>query len=240
MLTGYSLNGNFFPYAGQIPLQQDGRAGREQRMQFSTKKTAARNPPASTEELELVTRIAQRDRTAMKQLYFIYHKRLSRFLLRIVHRRDLVEEIINDTMFAVWRKAAGFRGDSQVSTWILGIAYRQALKGLKRYRTGSLRDAASASLNASEPIHDAGAEQRELQQWLDQGLGRLPPVQRLVIELAYFMGHSCEEIALITSCPVNTVKTRMFHARERLRVVLGEFESGSGTPSFPAAPQSQS
>jgi RNA polymerase sigma-70 factor (ECF subfamily) len=48
----------------------------------------------------------------------------------------------------------------------------------------------------------------------------LPPAQRLVVELAYFLGHSCEEIAAITDCPVNTVKTRLFHARERLRACL--------------------
>ena len=57
----------------------------------------------------------------------------------------------------------------------------------------------------------------ELREWLESGVEALPPPQRLVIELTYFLGHSCEEIAAITSCPVNTVKTRLFHARERLR-----------------------
>ncbi|HSE13344.1 MAG TPA: RNA polymerase sigma factor, partial [Rudaea sp.] len=55
---------------------------------------------------------------------------------------------------------------------------------------------------------------------LDRALATLPPEQRLVVELTYCLGHSCEEIATITDCPVNTVKTRMFHARRKLRELL--------------------
>jgi len=66
-----------------------------------------------------------------------------------------------------------------------------------------------------EPWSDA--ERRE---WLNAALERLPSEQRLVLELAYHLGHSCEEIAEIMNCPVNTVKTRMFHARKKLKVLL--------------------
>jgi RNA polymerase sigma-70 factor (ECF subfamily) len=59
-----------------------------------------------------------------------------------------------------------------------------------------------------------------MQEWLAAGLARLPLEQRLVLELAYHLGHSCEEIALIMECPVNTVKTRMFHARRKLKPLL--------------------
>jgi RNA polymerase sigma-70 factor, ECF subfamily len=60
----------------------------------------------------------------------------------------------------------------------------------------------------------------EVQDWLKQGLSQLPVEQRLTLELAYHMGHSLEEIAAITECPVGTVKARMFHAREKLRQYL--------------------
>ena len=170
-------------------------------------------------EQQLLTRIAARDSAAFRALYLAYHKRISRFLLRFVQQYEMVEEIINDTMYVVWRKAGDFRGDSQVSTWILGIAYRQALKAIRKGGVNPLID------NSIDPetlavTHDAGAGQRETREWIDLGLAALPPVQRMVIELAYFMGHSCEEIATITDSPVNTVKTRMFHAREKLRGLL--------------------
>ena len=57
---------------------------------------------------------------------------------------------------------------------------------------------------------------------LIQGLEKLPPEQRAVVELTYFHGHSYQEIGEIVGCPVNTVKTRMFHARAKLRKLLPE------------------
>jgi len=60
----------------------------------------------------------------------------------------------------------------------------------------------------------------DTQDWLARAMRELPEEQRLTLELAYFMGHSCEEIATITDSPVGTVKARMFHAREKLRRTL--------------------
>ena len=60
--------------------------------------------------------------------------------------------------------------------------------------------------------------------WLDQGMRRLSPNQRAVVELTYFYGCSYEEIGAILSCPVNTVKTRMLHARAKLRRALPSLE----------------
>jgi RNA polymerase sigma-70 factor (ECF subfamily) len=165
----------------------------------------------------LLERIVAGERAALKELYLLYHGRLARFLTRVTSRYDLAEEIINDTFWVVWRRAREFRGASNVSTWIMGIAYRRGLKSLKR---ASLQPVA-----ANEPSDEAGpshepwsaAEQRE---WLSAALERLPSEQRLVLELAYHLGHSCAEIATIMNCPVNTVKTRMFHARKKLRTLL--------------------
>ena len=170
-------------------------------------------------ERELLARIARSDRAAMQKLYFVYHRRLHRFLARTLPP-DQVDEVINDTMFVVWRHAGDFRGDSRLSTWLLGIAYRLALKRLKRNGGRS-----SASLDQLEAVEagladDSGASQREQREWIDRALRTLPAPQRLTIELAYFMGHSCDEIAVMTSTPVNTVKTRLFHARARLRALL--------------------
>ena len=68
------------------------------------------------------------------------------------------------------------------------------------------------------------AENRE---WLGLALAELPLEQRMVMEFSYLMGHSCEEIAQIMQCPVNTVKTRMFHAREKLRRSLPRLAGGN-------------
>ena len=166
-------------------------------------------------ELALIARIAAQDRVAFKELYLLYHRRLARFLTRLTARYDLAEEIINDTFWVVWRCAGDFRGASQVSTWIMGIAYRRGLKSLKRMHPGPVADEAETEALSEEPWKEA-----ELREWLGAGLARLPLEQRMVLELAYHLGHSCEEIAAIMECPVNTVKTRMFHARRKLKGLL--------------------
>jgi RNA polymerase sigma-70 factor (ECF subfamily) len=166
-------------------------------------------------ELELVGRIGRRDRTALRELYVLYHRRLSRFLMRLTRRQDLAEEIINDTLLAVWNAAPQFRGDSRVSTWIVGIAYRRGLKSLRR------RSFELVELEAGDDL--AGLDELqacETWEWIEGALDALPIQQRLCLELAYVLGHSCEEIASITNCSVNTVKTRLFHARRKLSALL--------------------
>lgn len=167
-------------------------------------------------EKELLRKIVRRDRRAFEALYGSYYHRLGRFLGRLTHRHDLIEEAINDTFYVVWQKAADFRGEAQVSTWIMGIAYRCCLKSLR----GDANSLLNASLDdellpPSEPdyLHDD-------RDWLSQGMRHLPADQRLTLELAYYFGHSCEEIGEIMDCPVNTVKARMFRARVKLRNLL--------------------
>lgn len=166
------------------------------------------------DEAALLQRVGRGDRAAFEQLYFRYHRRLFRFLVRFADRYGLVDEIINDTMFVVWRKAADFRGQSSVSTWIIGIAYRRALKTLKRLDVAQRLESDAASGDSMQ------SNDGELGDWLAHGLARLPFEQRAALELAYHFGYSCEEIAEITACPVNTVKTRLFNARRRLRELL--------------------
>ena len=183
-----------------------------------TERAAAASATTGDErDRALIERIARLDRAALKELYLLYHRRLARFLTRVTSRYDLAEEIINDTFWVVWQRAGEFRGASHVSTWIMGIAYRRGLKALKRASVMQLgvNDTPEAEYSSHEPW--SGAERRE---WVNAALERLPSEQRLVLELAYHLGHSCEEIALIMNCPVNTVKTRMFHARKKLRVLL--------------------
>jgi RNA polymerase sigma-70 factor (ECF subfamily) len=165
---------------------------------------------------KLLLDIAAGDRMALERLYLGHHRRLARFLSRFTQRYENVEEIINDTFLVVWQNAKEFRFASQVSTWIFGIAYRTALKSIRRQKNhvgaASLDDCPEQSFNPSDEV--------EVQDWLTNGLNCLPAEQRLTLELAYHMGHSLEEIAAITGSPVGTVKARLFHAREKLRKYL--------------------
>ncbi len=186
-----------------------------------------------TEDLAWLRASSRGDASAFACLYRRHHSRLMRFLWRHVARTELAEEIVNDTMWVVWRKASDFRGDARVGTWIVGIAYRCMLR--------ALRDGPSAAeVNESalgdfwfDTLPHAQAEDasREASDWLRQGLKTLPQEQRLTLELAYLLGESCEGIAAIMNCPVGTVKARMFHARVRLRNVLPAL--GGDAPAEP-------
>lgn len=167
-----------------------------------------------SEDLALLEGIAAGDREALTELYARYHARLFRFVYRLTRSHTAAEELVNDIMLATWRSAGTFRGDSKPSTWIFGIAYRQALKRMSRKRLSI------ASYLDVDRLPDNDTRSFEQEDWVQQGIGSLPPTQRLAVELVFYLGLSYDEVATVTDCPVNTVKTRMFHARRKLKEQL--------------------
>ena len=176
-------------------------------------------------ETQLIARIAEGDRKAFEELYYLYHRRLARFLTRLTRRYDIAEEVVNDTFWVVWRKAKTFRGDSQPSTWILGIAYRKARNA---FRSSARLAEKNLQAELLPPTDEEPAGTEELRDWLTRALAELPVEQRLAVELCYELGYSCEEISKIMDCPVNTVKTRLFHARAKLQRLLPQLATPVG------------
>ena len=170
-------------------------------------------------QVRLLGRVAAGDLRAFEQLYRSYHARLTRFLDRMTRRRSLVEEVLNDTMLVVWNRADRFNGTSKVCTWIFAIAYRKALKALQRHDE-AVEDAEPDQRAASDEGPERQMQQRQASMGLVRALDALSIDHRMVVELAYFHGMGYREIAEIVDCPVDTVKTRMFHARRRLRTLL--------------------
>jgi RNA polymerase sigma factor (sigma-70 family) len=176
--------------------------------------------PSSQDELALLRRVAAKDRRAFETLYHLYYRRLFGYLLKLTRRAELVEEVLNDVMFAIWKGAASFDGRSRPSTWIFGIAYHKALKALARRPAEVDGDAEGRPEPVDRDEPESLAARRELAGVLGRALGSLSPEQRAVVELTYYYGLAYPEIAEIVGCPVNTVKTRMFHARRRLKELL--------------------
>jgi RNA polymerase sigma-70 factor (ECF subfamily) len=168
------------------------------------------------EDLRLLQRVAIKDKVAFEKLYARLYPQLSRYLSRLMRRPDMVEEVVNDTLFVVWEKAEQFQGRSKVSTWITGIAYLKGIKALDRLRM--MPEQQAQSLHEAEDIEEKSnlISKLGLQEWISNGLDQISIDQRSVVELTYFSGYSYQEIADIMKCPVNTVKTRMFHARRKL------------------------
>ncbi len=175
-------------------------------------------PLEQHEEAAAIARVARRDKQAFDALYRAYYRRLKRFLEQVTRRPQLVEEVLDDTMLVVWRKADTFRGQAKPSTWIFAIAYKQAMKAMRRLQLPVQDWHAEAPSPADDP-ESALMRQQEMR-CLRVLLGRLPSEQRAVVELTYYHGCSYKEIAGIVGCPPDTVKTRMFHARRKLRAML--------------------
>ena len=168
----------------------------------------------SGEDHDLLRRVARRDRQAFAELYRSYHLRLHGYLRRLLADPQIAEEVFDDVMFVVWKDARRFAGKSAVSSWIIGIAYRRAMSALRRESRHQSR--VDHAVQAEE-IAAAEPGDRNL---VSAALRQLSPDHRQVVELTYYFGFSYREIAEIAGCPVNTVKTRMFHARKRLKYLL--------------------
>lgn len=178
---------------------------------------------ADDEDFQLLARVAARDRQAFETLYRRYHRRLLAYLLRLLGgRMEEAEEALDDTFFAAWANAGSFRGSSRVSSWLFGIAYRKGLKTLER--RGRWRELPETEYETPEPAAPESPrrdlERRELARAVAAALSGLSADQRRAVELTYYRGLSYPEIAELTDVPVGTVKTRMFHARRRLRRLL--------------------
>lgn len=165
-------------------------------------------------ELALLDRVRRGDRGAFSELYRLYHPRLYGYLRRLLPNPATAEEVLDDVMLVVWRDARKFRGDAAASSWIFGIAYRRALTAMRTERRYQ------APLDHHTNAEMVAGETAQQDEWIGAALLELSPDHRQVIELTYFGGFSYREIAKIAGCPVNTVKTRMFHARRRLKVLL--------------------
>ena len=161
-----------------------------------------------------------RDRAALTELYNRYRLLLGRFLQGKMSETKLVEEVYNDVMLTVWEKASNFRGDSKVSTWIFGIAYRTLLAHTRKENRHKHHDS-DEFIDNMRPDSETDVEvKNSVSETLHSALIELSEKHRNVIELAYFHGYNTAEISRIVDCPQNTVKTRLFHARQKLKAAI--------------------
>ncbi len=176
------------------------------------------------QQLSWLRRVAMGDRQAFTQLFRHYEaeKRLWRYLYRLMNQdADKADDLFVEVMFEVWKNAVTFAGNAKPSTWIFGIAHNKAMTALRKkpWRTISL---SGINYDPSGPHSLEVEEDRDRRgRCLRQAIDMLSPKHRAVVDL-YLQDFSLKEIAGIVSCSEETVKTRMFYARRKLKMKLSQ------------------
>ena len=183
----------------------------------------------NTSDLLLVEKTLAGDQRAFELLVLKYQSRIQRLIGRMVRDVDLVEDIAQETFIRAYRALHQFRGEAQFYTWLYRIAVntaKKALMDLKRnpvifdagFRTSDDEDETSRARN--EPTTDETPESvlaaKEIGNVVNAAMEALPDDLRQAVTLREIEGLSYDEIAVIMSCPIGTVRSRIFRAREAI------------------------
>ncbi|MCL0090560.1 sigma-70 family RNA polymerase sigma factor [Dehalococcoidia bacterium] len=168
---------------------------------------------AVLEDNFLLSEVAKGDPDAFSELYDRFAERVFRYALTLLRDRQLAEEVAQETMVCVWQGAGKFSGRSQVSTWIFGIARKQA-HNLLRQETKCKRLFPEAT-TLPDPADVVESKYQVL-----GAVEALPPEQREIVFLTFYAGLPYREIANLLDVPEGTVKSRMYYAKRKLAEML--------------------
>lgn len=183
---------------------------------------------------QVLTALAQRELSALEELYDRYSKVAYSLAYRIVGDRGTAEDVVQDAFLSVWRQAATYRRERGAPrTWLLSIVHHRSIDRLR----------SSAAPSTTIPYEDLPEDREEVespsiwqQAWnnvrgdiVRRALARLPVEQQKSIELAYFSGYTQSEIAELMGVPLGTVKGRMRIGLQKLRSMLASQEIGASS-----------
>ena len=156
----------------------------------------------------------------LAELYVRYQRPLFHYLLQLTPDYGLAEELLQDTLVAVWKSAQSFADRSSVLTWLFGIARRQAHNTLRQHKISLVDVVALEGMAATEPEPEEYTLANIARDELLAAFQQLGPVHREVLVLILVQDLSYEETATILAVPVGTVKSRLSNARKSLRALL--------------------
>ena len=167
----------------------------------------------------LLQNISAGDEQSFADFYRLYESRVYQFIKSKLNDSFEASDILNEVFLDVWRKADSFEGRSKVSTWLFGIAYYKTMDRLRKKKPElvdddllEIEDESPSQLSCLVSVENAG----DVRFCLD----KLKAAHRAVMQLTFFDDLSYREIAQIVDCPENTVKTRMFHAKQAMKQCL--------------------
>ena len=189
--------------------------------------------------LRLLGRIAQRDEGAFRELYRAFSRKLYAYVLRQLSNEAQAEEIVSDTLYEVWKAPERFRGDSQFSTWLIGIARNKVLMAWRSRKPDAMHDDlddVAETLASDEPGAFEVLAQAQRSEGVRHCMSKLSSEHRECIHLVFYEGMSVSDVAKTQQCPEGTVKTRLFHARQKLKNCLRLMLQREGDAPLGATP----
>ncbi|MFP4251118.1 MAG: RNA polymerase sigma factor RpoE [Guyparkeria sp.] len=194
---------------------------------------------AEENDKALVARARKGDRRAFDLLVLKYQHRVQRLIARYIRDNEQVLDLSQETFVKAYRALDRFRGDSAFYTWI----YRIAVNTAKNQLASDARGGYMVSLNSGgsdesdepmiepEALRDGGtpdalAATEQLKVAIDRAIGELPEDLRTALTLREMEGLSYEEIASVMDCPIGTVRSRIFRAREAIEQSIEPFKGG--------------
>jgi RNA polymerase sigma-70 factor (ECF subfamily) len=180
---------------------------------------------ASVTDKQLVVRVQKGDKGAFDLLVIKYQQKIMSLISRYVRDADEVQDVAQEAFIKAYRALPGFRGDSAFYTWLYRIAINTAKNHLvsrSRRPPGSDVDVEDAQyLEGGDALRDRETPENalfgeELREKVNEALDALPDDLRTAVTLREFDGLSYEEIAEVMECPVGTVRSRIFRAREAI------------------------
>lgn len=193
--------------------------------------TSSSEPPSSVDhtDLQLVERTVAGDQRAYELLVIKYQRRIERLIARMVKDSDLVQDIAQETFLRAYRALHQFRGEAQFYTWLYRIAVNTAKKALVDMRRNPVINESALQVSDDEdetfrarhePSTDETPETvlaaQEIAAAVNAAMEALPEDLRQAVTLREIEGLSYEEIALAMECPIGTVRSRIFRAREAI------------------------
>lgn len=172
---------------------------------------------------ELLRRVARGEERALVELIRLMQGRVFAYCYSLVGSYEDAEELTSEAFFQVWRGAKNYRGESKASTWILGIARNLCMNFLKKRRVQFLQ-----IMEHDAPYHPEEEEPEYDPKSVQRAMERLNPIHREVLYLVFYEELSYGEISRLLGVPENTVKTRVFNAKRKLREILEDEESYKG------------
>jgi RNA polymerase sigma-70 factor (ECF subfamily) len=183
---------------------------------------ATRGDDGPCPDLQLLRRIGQGDEDAMAAFYTEHGRVLIAQVLLVTSERVLAEEIVQDTMLAVWHGAGSFRGESSARSWVIAIARRKTRDRLRGRRPRLVGDAFLAEQPGAGPGPETTALDRAELAEVTGAIRQLAAAHREVLGLVFGSGLSLPEVALVLEIPLGTVKSRLTAARAALARTLDE------------------